>query len=534
MQTRIEDLPNELFIVIFSYLAQEMVLQTFSDLNQRFQALIRQLTHHLVLSSDTNAEKYIKFIADEIESITMSIELIPRLFSGGYSYANLRLVTIYSNNDWRVELVVENHSPVLTIVSVLNVLEKCSLNSIEQPLSNLIQSERVRGMIRSSQVKSSNMPKWISNVYSLVTNQIFRNRRSSQIEIVSPCSAIQRLWIDRCSGSNLANICELAPELRYLKLGLRSSRENPVVSLIYLEELDVKVVDLQALNYARQLIYQCRDSLRRICLNFGNNLRIDGNILESLLSPLNAIETIAFISRFPMGKITMSNLLSSFQSQWWMDPQRPSVLIHQVNFDDALVVSIPSSFPRVLKGFRFSTDLRSWRVNRGTFQSLINGGIGVKNLFFATTQPISLEFLRFIGRIFHSPKQIVECRYWGLTFEQEYFQNSSPSIPNLLLPNVTQLNITYINGLTPLTLILWFHLAPNIRILRINYLTYSEIIEWITDLEDSSLLVHLQVKRMFERISRIRTTSLCYNCDERLRENLWIRFSRIFPNVLID
>lgn len=525
MTSTIEDLPNELFFVVFSYLKTEMILQTFSDLNQRFQCLVQQLTHQLVLSSEPTG-KSMKSIENGIECLTMSVEWIPKIFSEGYSYANLRSITIYSkNHHWRMELIIDNHSPVLTVISALNILEKCSLI---QPVSNLVQS---------TPVKTSNVSKWASNIYELITKKIFRNRKTDSCEKVSPCAAIQRLWIDDCSEMNLVNICELTPELRYLKLWLRSSpriQYNPVDSMMknvllnYLEELDVKVGDSPALNCVRGLIYQCRDSLRRISLDFGDRLMIDGTILEGLLSPLSAIETISFISRFSMGKVTMSDLLSSFQSQWWLDPQRPSVLIHQVNFDDALVVSVPSSYPRILKDFRFSTDLRSWRLNRGT---CTNGGIGVKNLFFATRQPITLEFLRFIHQIFQSPKQILEFRYWGLTFEQDYFQNS---LPHLVLPHVTQLNITYINGLTPLTLILWFHLAPNIRILRINYLTYSEIIEWITDLEDSSLLVDSKVKMMFERISRIRTTSLCYNCDQKLRENLYIRLSRIFPNALID
>lgn len=514
--SQLEDLPNELFFLVFSYLKSDMVIQTFIDLNQRFQSLIHQSMRHLVLSPDTTSnsiQKYFKSIEYEIETLTLSIDLISVLFSGKYSYSNLQLLTIYSDIDWRVELSLETISPIVAVVQALKTLDKCSFADVRKHLDKLLKSEDVQ--------------------------RALQNNQTSITDGVMSYSAIRRLWIYECNERDLWKICAFAPALIYLRVWVRSSSTDSHFSLVpstnspflpHLDELYVKIVNIRSLNDAKQIIERCQGSLRRISLDFGENLRIDGNILQELLMPLTSLQTISFISRLQMEKIEIPRLLSSFQSQWWLDAQRPPVLIHHTNTKETLIVSIPSSFVRVLKNFHFSTDLHSWHFNKGTLDTFTNGVIGVNNIYFSTKQPISLEFLQFARGVFHSPRQIIACRYWGLAFEQEYFSNSSQSMINnrSLLPNVTQLHIGNLNGLTPLTLAVWLHLAPNIRTLQIEYLTSNELIEWLTDLVDQRIQI------IFQQISRITMTILCYNDDRRLLENFRLLFGKIFPNAEIN
>ncbi len=154
--TCLEELPNELFLLIFSYLKSDMVIQTFLDLNQRFQSLILQYSRHLVLSADIDPnwiKKRMLSIENNIQTITLNIKLIRSVFFGKYSYPNLHSITLYSSIDWQVELDTENESPAVTIVSALNVLEKCSFEGIEQKFLELHRSDHRNPTIDSTQVR---------------------------------------------------------------------------------------------------------------------------------------------------------------------------------------------------------------------------------------------------------------------------------------------------------------------------------------------------------------------------------------------
>ncbi len=158
--SRLEELPNELFLLIFSYLKSNMVIQTFFNLNQRFQSLILQFTRHLVLSTDTDSnwiKKYMVLIKNEIETITLSIELILSVFSGKYSYPNLHSIIMYLNIEWQIELNIENQSPMDAIVSALNVLRKCSFERVKRDCSNRFISDYMTQAINGTQVRKSNI-----------------------------------------------------------------------------------------------------------------------------------------------------------------------------------------------------------------------------------------------------------------------------------------------------------------------------------------------------------------------------------------
>ncbi len=154
----LEELPNELFLLIFSYLKSNMVIQTFIDLNQRFQSLILQFTRHLVLPTDTESNwinNYMLSIKNDIETLTLNVELIASVFSCKYSYPNLHSIIIYLGLEWQVELNVENELPTVAIISSLNVLGKCSFEQVQRDFSKIFESNRMTRAINSKQVRIS-------------------------------------------------------------------------------------------------------------------------------------------------------------------------------------------------------------------------------------------------------------------------------------------------------------------------------------------------------------------------------------------
>jgi len=73
----LEDLPNELFLIIFSYLTKFELLESFLKLNIRFNILLSNYIHHLYFSSilsknqlDKYSQNYFPFINNYIYSLT--------------------------------------------------------------------------------------------------------------------------------------------------------------------------------------------------------------------------------------------------------------------------------------------------------------------------------------------------------------------------------------------------------------------------------------------------------------------------------
>ncbi len=271
-----------------------------------------------------------------------------------------------------------------------------------------------------------------ANIFQTTNN--VTNNTLNDIDNIPPCSAIRRVWIFECDERSLWKLCHLAPELTYLKVWLRPSNtlnynlgtmSERITQPAHLIELYIKVADMQSFKDIKLLISRCQGSIRRITIDLGGDLMIDGRKLEALLAPYTSLEDVSFISQFSKKQIIISDLLSSFQSEWWLDTRRSPILIHETHSNHILVISIPCPFSNVLKDFQFSSDLRSWHLNKGKLDSLLIGSIKTNKICFSSKQPISLEFLKFAARIFYSRKQMLECNFWGLMFEQEFFKQVS-------------------------------------------------------------------------------------------------------------
>ena len=82
-----EDLPNELVLIIFSYLTKFELLESFLKLNQRFNILLLKYIHHINLSSiltkiqlDKYLNNYLPLINNHIYSFTFDNYQIGNIF----------------------------------------------------------------------------------------------------------------------------------------------------------------------------------------------------------------------------------------------------------------------------------------------------------------------------------------------------------------------------------------------------------------------------------------------------------------------
>ena len=132
-------LPNEIFLLLFSYMNQSDVVRAFFKLNQRFDSIVRDHVRYLNVRKDTQLTRlveHIPHIGNKIEKITCNVESVLDLFSPTYSYSNLHTVILWGRL-FHVTLNVRDSSPLAIIISCLNILRLCDFwleDDFEHPL----------------------------------------------------------------------------------------------------------------------------------------------------------------------------------------------------------------------------------------------------------------------------------------------------------------------------------------------------------------------------------------------------------------
>ncbi|UJR19867.1 hypothetical protein I4U23_023000 [Adineta vaga] len=513
----LEILPNELFLWIFSYLKSDTIIPAFLDLNQRFRSLIYEFTSHLLISNDSQSgwiNRYIPLINNEIQTMKLDIECIVSVFSNKYSFPNLRSIIIYRKYSWHVELNIENETPIISILSSLKVLRKCSFNGINQKI----------------------FAKLDSHILPHINN----------MNCVLPCLSIHRLWIYSCYNEKLTLLQDLAPKMIYLNIEYNYvyvTRSNSSVPSTYtlranslnLTELSIKLNDFEFFAGVQLLVNYYQSSLRRLTFDLRQELLIDGQKLETCVACCNHLENFSFIIQCHNNSVNMIELLHSFQTEWWLDHRRSPVLIHSTKRGNILIASMPCSFLNISKNFQFSTILSRWYLNKDKFNSPLIRFLKTNYLCFSNEQEIDLEYLLFIARIFYSQKQMIECTYWGLMSEEELFEPLTTKLmEGAVLPNVTRLNITNVKGLTLLTLALWLLLAPNIRLLNIESIALNESIEWILELFDAFTVSNHRFKMIFRNIQKISISGASYNYSEKSKLYMHSLLAQIFSSAVMN
>ena len=144
-----EDLPNELCLMIFSYLTKCQLIETFTRLNQRFDRLLGRYLSHVYLSANFTRNDFKSFeqIQSWIRSVTIENERIGREFLRRYQLNNLQRIKFIDQigNNFNEE-ISNKYQPeifhfVFTSFQQQNSPFRIQCNSLKEVQLDFYQSE---------------------------------------------------------------------------------------------------------------------------------------------------------------------------------------------------------------------------------------------------------------------------------------------------------------------------------------------------------------------------------------------------------
>ncbi|CAF4041498.1 unnamed protein product [Rotaria sp. Silwood1] len=377
------------------YLSSPDLVQAFYGLNHRFNSIVIKSVRHFNIPNDTPSTSIIdcmSYISHFIEVIYFDVELLSKLSSSILLLSNLRSIFLHCSNKTTVKLNIQDPSNVDVVSSCLNILRLCNIycqddenETNDEELTEEDQAERVRNTL--------------------------------------PCSAIVRLSIENCDEQDLFALCALAPNLTSLRIDELSSSSddssfNTIFELIsksssHLTRLYISsdVNDVIDFNWIGKLIGCYQSSLEQLKLNIRRTNRIEGSQLQKIFEPCERLKNLDFAFQFLDEAMNILSALAQFQSEWWLDARRAPVLLFRSGDNYIFIGSMPSILPGV---FKFSSDLRNWRLNKEKLDSPLIRFTAIKHIVFVNNndQPITFNFIQFISRIFHAKKQIISMGYW--------------------------------------------------------------------------------------------------------------------------
>lgn len=249
-----------------------------------------------------------------------------------------------------------------------------------------------------------------------------------------PCTAVEHLSFSTRTVEDWMYLCGRTPNLKHLRLDQYTSDNyefdsDDIMDLIprpmFLTRVCIALEEGKAyFNFIESLIKVCQSSLQQFKLICAVSKPADGQSLETLLKPCRQLKKIEFQFQYTDTNVDMVELLRQFQSEWWLNDCRPPVLIERNDSGHIVIASMPCSSKTFL---RLSTDLKMWLINKGKVDSSHIQFTKLEKLFFCNNneQPVTLDFLHFIGRIFHSRHQEIEFRFWSFSSPHTLYEQVS-------------------------------------------------------------------------------------------------------------
>jgi hypothetical protein len=151
--SNLTNLPNELLLIVFSYLDTFDLFRAFDNLNQRFDELVYTSVQHVLLPNEINndwIQQYLPNLEKRIKILCIHEQSLRNIFTNKWSFSSLRLINI-QGSDWNLSLRIKNEKSILFILmSSLHFL--CNLGVHINTLSNytrncIIQVSRRRRKI---------------------------------------------------------------------------------------------------------------------------------------------------------------------------------------------------------------------------------------------------------------------------------------------------------------------------------------------------------------------------------------------------
>jgi hypothetical protein len=134
--SNLTDLPNELWLIVFSYLDIVGLFQAFYNLNQRFNNLIYKSARHVSLPDEITSawlEHHIPNLENRIKVISLHEKSLEYVFGNTWSFPNLQLINLQGFG-WNMSLRINEKSISSILMSSLNFL--CDVDIILYTLSN--------------------------------------------------------------------------------------------------------------------------------------------------------------------------------------------------------------------------------------------------------------------------------------------------------------------------------------------------------------------------------------------------------------
>ncbi|CAF1616161.1 unnamed protein product [Adineta ricciae] len=500
----LESLPNKLLFEISSYLDSVHLIQAFHGLNYRFNLIIYQSVRHFTISKDTSGnvlDTYDSNIENVIEQIFIDREMCPYTFLSINSCINLRSIVRRCADFAIIDLTVNYCLADDDIHSCLDVLNVC----------NILPAN------------------WFNSNW-------FCDHKLDK----SVCLAMTRLCLERCSEQALHLLCNLIPNVTYLKIKQLSAVDDrsyycselpfshqcvPVLKQLHIATGINRLDDIRSIE---RLIDTYKSSLEFCSLNISLNEPISGSYLQqNIFEPCQNLNKFTFAFNYWQDDIEEADVLYQFQSDWWLDTQRPPVLIFCGNLREVFIVSMPCHLCDYLW---LPTDPRDWLLNKGDFDSpdvCFTKQTHIR-LINHHRQPITFELVNIIGRVFQAPKQQLSLVRWNFVSQNSLFEQlitTSSTDPVLPLVYFLDLNSCGVDELDAKTLIIWLMIASNVRMINVCQGTPSGKIRLINQLKmlldrDKRLksltdaIEEIHVFYNFDSLSYATKQHICQMCSE--------------------
>lgn len=157
--------------------------------------------------------------------------------------------------------------------------------------------------------------------------------------------------------------------------------------------------------------------------------------LESIFKRCERLRKLHFAIQYNSKTINGKNLLLDFQTDWWLNSERPPILIIYTKLGRTLITTMPCESAVYIN---FPTNMNRWLLNKENDSSPIK----FKNTRLITfdnsnRQPITDTLLYFIKHVFRASHQKLCLDYWGFNSTEVIFEQVIFSVHD------TKLNLDY-------------------------------------------------------------------------------------------
>ena len=296
---KLEDLPAEIFYLIFDYLTGDHILKSFLPLNRRFEKLITNFSLKTIDLSNWTRQETIEFFkqSSSLSLDNPSLQLTNQIPQTNHYSANIELIFSSLLDTTQLKYLID-HLQQLTFVRPVHHADIC--------LPDVILQSFV--------------------IYSFDTKIVFRKTHPGQSLgslIICKNHLIRTILIDCEQISNQilismdnANLVRILPSVRHLKLYIDNYEEQWYRMSTFLSDT---LVELTLLILDEKFEYY------------------DGTILSSLLTNLSLTCRLHFYLQFlchgNFSRRTMDDLSRSFQSDFYRQHQSDVTIAFGRNYD---------------------------------------------------------------------------------------------------------------------------------------------------------------------------------------------------------